>query len=105
MMDRNIAFEINLRRYIMVVAIGLEIGIMDAWMLLALAALTWVTMMLGLVAERVMVVEDKLRELVASAARVGGSGSCSGGGGSGSGRGSALDSFRRLFPRLAAWAI
>ena len=39
---------------VMVVAIALQVGLMDAWMLFALAALTWTTMMLGLVGERVL---------------------------------------------------
>jgi len=41
-------------------------------MLLALAVMTWVTMMLGLAAERVLAVEEELLALVASAASGGG---------------------------------
>ena len=37
---------------------------MDAWMLFTLAALTWATMMLGLVGERVLAVEKRLRRVV-----------------------------------------
>lgn len=50
---------------VMVVAIALQVGIMDAWTLFTLAALTWVTMILGLIGERVMAAEEALGLLAA----------------------------------------
>ena len=52
--------EYSLSASVMVVAIALQVGLFDAWLLFACAALTWVTMMLGLVAERVFTVEEHL---------------------------------------------
>ena len=43
----------------------LQVGIMDAWTLFTLAALTWVTMILGLIGERVMAAEEALGLLAA----------------------------------------
>ena len=48
----------------MIVAIALQVGLMDAWMLFALATLTWATMMLGLVGERILAVERRIRRVV-----------------------------------------
>jgi hypothetical protein len=45
---------------VMVVAIALQVGLFDAWLLFALALLTWFTMMLGLIAERVLALEEHL---------------------------------------------
>ena len=64
--------EYSFSASVMIVAIALQVGIMDAWMLFALAALTWVTMILGLVAERVLAVEEDIAALVLH---------CGGGGG------------------------
>lgn len=50
---------------VMVVAVALQVGIMDAWTLFTLAALTWVTMILGLIGERVMAAEEALGVLAA----------------------------------------
>ena len=52
--------EYSFSAAVMVVAIALQVGLMDAWSLFALAALTWTTMMLGLVAERVLAVEERV---------------------------------------------
>ena len=52
--------EYSFSAAVMVVAIALQVGLMDAWQLFALAALTWTTMMLGLVAERVLAVEERV---------------------------------------------
>ena len=58
--------EYSFSAAVMVVAIALQVGLMDAWMLFALAALTWTTMMLGLVGERVLAAEERV---VAAGAR------------------------------------
>ena len=52
--------EYSFSAAVMVVAVALQVGLMDAWSLFALAALTWTTMMLGLVAERVLAVEERV---------------------------------------------
>ena len=70
--------EYSFSASVMIVAIALQVGIMDAWMLFALAALTWVTMILGLVAERVLAVEEDIAALVLN---------YGGGGGGGGGKG------------------
>lgn len=57
--------EYSFSAAVMVVAIALQVGLMDAWSLFALAALTWTTMMLGLVAERVLAVEERVAALKA----------------------------------------
>lgn len=49
---------------VMIVAIALQVGLMDAWMLFALATLTWATMMLGLAGERILAVERRIRRVV-----------------------------------------
>ena len=56
--------EYSFSAAVMIVAISLQVGLMDAWMLFALATLTWATMMLGLVGERVLAVEKRLRRVV-----------------------------------------
>lgn len=58
--------EYSFSAAVMVVAIALQVGLMDAWMLFALAALTWTTMMLGLLGERVLAAEERV---VAAGAR------------------------------------
>jgi hypothetical protein len=39
--------EYSFSAAVMIVAISLQVGLMDAWMLFTLATLTWATMMLG----------------------------------------------------------
>ena len=56
--------EYSFSAAVMIVAISLQIGLMDAWMLFSLATLTWATMMLGLVGERILAVEKRLRRVV-----------------------------------------
>ena len=57
--------EYSFSAAVMVVAIAVQVGLMDAWMLFALAALTWTTMMLGLVSERILAVEERIAAIKA----------------------------------------
>jgi hypothetical protein len=50
----------NLRRYIMVVAIALQIGIMHVHTLVLLAALSWVGSMASLAADKVRVAKKSI---------------------------------------------
>jgi len=52
--------EYSFSASVMIVAIALQVGIMDGWTLFLLAALTWTTMILGLVGERILGVERDL---------------------------------------------
>lgn len=57
--------EYSFSAAVMIVAIALQVGLMDAWALFALAALTWTTMMLGLVGERILAVEARIAAIKA----------------------------------------
>ena len=59
--------EYSFSAAVMIVAIALQVGIADAWMLFVLAALTWATMMLGLVGERILALEEDLASMSSAA--------------------------------------